>query len=165
MGTCFPILNLPIGKFAIDWLDGYLNFFMRETDDITDTEVLRQLFFCTTEEDIWKLMATGIGDIVSLYHWYKGEYFIPLEAIGIPCFFEKDEQKASDFLDYLMSDSTGATENVRNEAMNLKKMADNTDRLREISKDLKNLFSELNINNPLETVFVIILSFVLTITI
>jgi hypothetical protein len=49
--------------------------------------------------------------------------------------------------------------------MNLKKMADNTDRLREISKDLKNLFSELNINNPLETVFVIILSFVLTITI
>ena len=167
MGACFPLLKLPIGKFAIDWLNGYLDFFKRETEEVTDTEVLCQFFFCSTEEDIWKLMSKGTGDIKSLYHWYKGDDLYPIlgEATGIPCYFEKDERKASDFLDYLMSDSTGAIENVRNEAMNLKKMADNTDRLREISKDLKNLFSELNINNPLETVFVIILSFVLTITI
>ena len=179
MGACFPILNLPIGKFAIDWLNGYLDFFERDSnlkcsdvgwpgsDDITDTDILYHLFFCSTEEEIWKIQALGIGNIESMYNWYCGGDINPIleEATGIPCYYEKDERKASDFLDYLMSDSSGATENVRNEAMNLKKMADNTDRLREISKDLKNLFSELNINNPLETVFVIILSFVLTITI
>ena len=139
MGTCFPILNLPIGKFAIDWLNGYLDFFKRKTEEFTDTEVLCQLFFCSTEEDIWKLMATGIGDIACLYHWYKGEYFNPIlkEATGIPCHFEKDEQKASDFLDYLMSDSTGATESVRNEAMVWKKMTEDIDMLREITGDLK----------------------------
>jgi hypothetical protein len=139
MGACFPILNLPIARFMTDWLNGYLDFFKRDTDDITDTEVLRQLFFCTTEEDIWKLMATGIGDIACLYHWYKGEFFKPIlkEATGIPCHFEKDEQKASDFLDYLMSDSTGATESVRNEAMVWKKMTEDIDMLREITGDLK----------------------------
>lgn len=54
-------------------------------------------------------MATGIGDIACLFHWYKGEYFKPFlkEATGVPCYYEKDEQKASDFLEYLMSDSTG----------------------------------------------------------
>ena len=179
MGVCFPLLKLPIGRFAIDWLNGYLDFFERDSnlkcsdvgwsgsDDITDTDILYHLFFCSTEEEIWKIQAFGIGNIESMYNWYCGGDINPIleEATGIPCYYEKDERKASDFLDYLMSDSTGATENVRNGAMNLKKMADNTDRLREISKDLKNLFSELNINNPLETVFVIILSFVLTITI
>lgn len=141
MGVCFPLLKLPIGKFAIDWLNGYLDFFMRETDDMTDTEVLHQLFFCSTEEDIWKLMATG-GDIACLYHWYRGEYFKPIlkEATGIPCYFEKDEQKASDFLDYLMSDSTGATESVRNEAMAWKRMTEDIDMLREIAGDLERIY-------------------------
>ena len=142
MGTCFPILNLPIGKFAIDWLNGYLDFFKRKTDDITDTEVLRQLFFCSTEEDIWKLMAKGIGDIACLYHWYKGEYFKPFlkEATGVPCYYEKDEQKASDFLDYLMSDFTGATESVRNEAMAWKRMSEDIDMLRAIAGDLERIY-------------------------
>ena len=127
MGACFPILNLPIGKFAIDWLNGYLDFFKRETEGMTDTEVLRQLFFCTTEEDIWKLMATGIGDIACLYHWYKGDDLYPIigEATGIPCYYEKDEQKASDFLEYLLSDTTVTTARVRNVAIDLKKLVDN----------------------------------------
>ena len=140
MAACFPILNLPIARFMTDWLNGYLDFFKRDTDDITDTEVLCQLFFCSTEEDIWYFFATTeIGDIACLYHWYKGEYFIPLEAIGIPCFFEKDEQKASDFLDYLMSDSTGAAESVRNEAMTWKRMTEDIDMLRAIAGDLKRI--------------------------
>jgi len=151
MGGCFPILNLPIARFMTDWLNGYLDFFKRDTDDITDTEVLRQLFFCNTEEDIWNLMAnTGI-DIACLYYWYKGEDFKPIlkEATGIPCYCKKDEQKAHDFLEYLMSDSTN--DSVRNEAINLKKKADNTDRLREISEEMNNLLAELNID---DTVFV-----------
>jgi hypothetical protein len=142
MAACFPILNLPIARFMTDWLNGYLDFFKRDTEGITDTEVLCQLFFCSTEEDIWCFFATTeIGDIACLYHWYKGEYFKPIlkEATGIPCHFEKDEQKASDFLDYLMSDSTGATESVRNEAMAWKRMTEDIDMLRAIAGDLKRI--------------------------
>ena len=29
MGACFPILKLPIAKFMTDWLNGYLDFFIR----------------------------------------------------------------------------------------------------------------------------------------
>ncbi len=141
MGVCFPILNLPIARFMIDWLNGYLDFFKRETEEVTDTEVLHQLFLCSTEEDIWELMAKGIGDVGSLYHWYKGDDLNPIleDATGIPCYFEKDEQKARDFLEYLMSDSTRAAESVRNEAMNLKKMTEHTDKLRKIAGNLKRI--------------------------
>lgn len=128
MAACFPILNLPIARFMTDWLNGYLDFFKRETEEITDTEVLHQLFFCSSEEDIWKLMAAkGIGDVVSLYHWYKGDDLYPIigEATGIPCYYEKDEQKASDFLEYLLSDTTVTTARVRNVAIDLKKLVDN----------------------------------------
>ena len=115
MGTCFPILNLPIARFMIDWLNGYLDFFKREKENITDTEVLLKLFFCTTEQDIWKLIATGICDIASIYHWYKGDDLYPIlgEATGIPCYHEKDENKAKKFLEYLLSDTTVAADSVR----------------------------------------------------
>ena len=120
MGVCFPILKLPIGKFAIDWVNGYLDFFKRETDDITDTEVLRRLFFCSTEKDIWKIMAS-CGNVESLYRWYMGRPDPAIEeATGIPCYYEKDEKKAAEFLDYLLDESTNATEAVRKEAMRLK---------------------------------------------
>ena len=139
MEVCFPILNRPIARFMIDWSNGYLDFFKRETEGITDAEILHQLFFCTTEEDIWKLMAQGIGDVEGLYHWYKGDNLNPIleAATGIPCYCEKDEQKASDFLEYLLSNSSETTESVRNKAMNLKKMAENTHKIREIVVDLK----------------------------
>ena len=121
VGVCFPILKLPIGKFAIDWLNGYLDFFKRETDDITDTEVLRRLFFCSTDKDIWKMMARGIGDIESLYRWYMGMPDTAIEeATGIPCHYEKDEKKAAEFLDYFLDDKTNARDSVRNKAMRLK---------------------------------------------
>ena len=121
VGVCFPILKLPIGKFAIDWLNGYLDFFKRETDDITDTEVLRRLFFCSTDKDIWKMMARGIGDIESLYRWHIGMPDPAIEkATGIPCYYEKDEKKAEEFLDYLLDDNTNANEAVKKEANRLK---------------------------------------------
>jgi hypothetical protein len=121
MVACFPILKLPIGKFAIDWLNGYLDFFKRETDDYTDTEVLRRLFFCSTDKDIWEMMARGIGDIESLYRWYMGMPDTAIEeATGIPCHYEKDEKKGAEFLDYLLDESTNARDGVREEAMRLK---------------------------------------------
>ena len=117
----FPLLKLPIGKFATDWLNGYLDFFKRETDEFTDTEVLRRLFFCSTDKDIWEMMARGIGDIESLYRWYMGMPHTAIEeATGIPCYYEKDEKKAAEFLDYLLEESTNARDGVRNKAMRLK---------------------------------------------
>lgn len=126
MSVCFPILKLPIAKFMTDWINGYLDLFKRKSDDISEIEALHKLFFCTTEQDIWKLFASGIGDLTSLYHWYKGDDLNPIleAATGIPCYYEKDEKKAEEFLEYLLSDSTEATESVRNEAMSLKKMAE-----------------------------------------
>ena len=121
MGVCFPILKLPIGKFAIDWINGYLDFLKRETDDITDTEVLHQLFCCSTDKDIWKMMSSGIGNIESLYRWYMGKPHTAIEeATGIPCYHEKDEKKGAEFLDYLLDESTNATDATRKEANRLK---------------------------------------------
>lgn len=119
--VCFPLLKLPIGKFAIDWLNGYLDFFKREIGDVTDTEVLHQLFFCSTDKDIWKMMASGIGDIESLYRWYMGRPDSTIEeATGIPCHFEKNKKKAAEFLDYLLDDKTNANKAVKKEANRLK---------------------------------------------
>ena len=67
------------------------------------------------------MMARGIGDIESLYRWYMGMPHTAIEeATGIPCYYEKDEKKAAEFLDYLLDESTNATEAVRKEAMRLK---------------------------------------------
>ena len=125
MWACFPVLNLPIARFMIDWSNGYLDFFKRETGDISDTEVLLKLFFCTTEQDVWRYVATGT-DIESLYHWYKGDELYPIlrKVTGVPCYSEKDEKKAKEFLEYLLSDTTVATDSVRKQAMELKKIAE-----------------------------------------
>ena len=129
MSVCFPILDLPIAKFMADWLNGYLDFFKRDPDNnwcawegtTTYTDVLRYLFLCSKEKDIWKMMANGIGDIESLYRWYLGTPDPDIEeATGVPCYCEKDEEKAAEFLDYLMNESTEATEAVRKEATRLK---------------------------------------------
>ena len=124
MEACFPILKLPVAKFMIDWLNGYLDFFKRDSLDITDTEVLRRLFFCSKDKDIWKIMASGVGDIESLYRWYMGRPDPAIEEEqGIPCYYEKDVDKAVQFLDYLLDDSTNATDAVREETIRLKEYA------------------------------------------
>lgn len=120
MGVCFPILKLPIAKFMADWLNGYLDFFKRDSLEITDTDVLRRLFFCSTDKDIWRMLARG-GDIESLYRWYMGKPDSTIEeATGIPCYYEKDEDMAAKFLDFLLDEKTNATEAVKKEAIRLK---------------------------------------------
>ena len=132
MSICFPLIHQPISKFMIDWLNGYLDFFERDPklrwedgSEITDTEIICRLFYCDTEQDIWHLMAKGIGDIKSMYLWYKGQNTSPIleGATGIPCYCEKDEMKAELFLKYLLEDSTGAAEKVRETADELLKVS------------------------------------------
>jgi hypothetical protein len=110
---CFSFLNLPIARFMPDVANGYL-----EISDIAST------FFCSTELDIWRLVAEKeIMDVSSLYAWYNGQNLEPIleKATGIPCQNEKDDDKAEDFLSFLLDDKTNATDKVRTEANALKR--------------------------------------------
>ena len=112
---CFSFLNLPIARFMPDVANGYL-----ELRDIAST------FFCSSELDIWRLVAEKeIMDVSSLYAWYKGQNLEPIleEATGIPCQSAKDNNKAEEFLSFLLDEKTNATEGVRKEAKALRQLS------------------------------------------
>lgn len=109
---CFSFLSLPIARFMPDVANGYL-----EIRDIAST------FFCSSEIDIWRLVAEKeIMDVSSLYAWYEGQNLEPIleKATGIPCQNEKDDDKAEEFLSFLLDEKTNATESVRKKANVLK---------------------------------------------
>ena len=115
---CFSFLYLPIARFMPDVANGYL-----ELRDIAST------FFCSSELDIWRLIAEKeIMDVSSLYAWYKGQNLEPIleNAIGIPCQNEKDNNRAEEFLSFLLDEKTNATEGVRKEAIALKHLSAKT---------------------------------------
>ena len=112
---CFSFLNLPIARFMPDVANGYL-----EIRDIAST------FFCSSELDIWRLVAEKeIMDVSSLYTWYKGQNLEPIleKVTGIPCQNEKDDDKAEEFLSFLLDEKTNATEGVRKEAKALRHLS------------------------------------------
>ena len=111
---CFSFLNLPIARFMPDVANGYL-----ELRDIAST------FFCSSELDIWRLVAEKeIMDVSSLFAWYRGQDLEPILEIatGIPCHSEKDDDKAEEFLSFLLDEKTNATDGVRKEANALKRL-------------------------------------------
>lgn len=115
---CFSFLYLPIARFMPDVANGYL-----ELRDIAST------FFCSSELDIWRLIAEKeIMDVSSLYAWYKGQNLEPIleNAIGIPCQSAKDNNRAEEFLSFLLDEKTNATEGVRKEAIALKHLSAKT---------------------------------------
>jgi hypothetical protein len=112
---CFSFLNLPISRFMPDVANGYL-----EIKDIAST------FFCSSELDIWRLIAEKkIMDVSLLYAWYKGQDLEPtLEIVtGISCQSEKDETKAEKFLTFLLDEKNNSTDCVRKEAIVLKHLS------------------------------------------
>ena len=112
---CFSFLYLPIARFMPDVANGYL-----EIRDIAST------FFCSNEHDIWRLIAEKeIMDVSSLYTWYKGQNLEPIleKVTGIPCQNEKDDDKAEEFLSFLLDEKTNATEGVRKEAKTLRHLS------------------------------------------
>ena len=115
---CFSFLHLPIARFMPDVANGYL-----EIRDIAST------FFCSSELDIWRLVAEKeIMDVSSLYAWYRGQDIEPIleKATGIPCQGEKDDDKAEEFLSFLLDEKTDATDGVRKEAIALKHLSAKT---------------------------------------
>ena len=112
---CFSFLYLPIARFMPDVANGYL-----EIRDIAST------FFCSSELDIWRLVAEKeIMDVFSLYAWYKGRNLEPIleKATGIPCLCAKDNNKAEEFLSFLLDEKTNATDGVRKEAKALRRLS------------------------------------------
>ena len=112
---CFSFLHLPIARFMPDVANGYL-----EIRDIAST------FFCSSELDIWRLVAEKeIMDVSSLYAWYKGQNLEPIlqEVTGIPCQSEKDETKADKFLTFLLDEKTNSTDSIRKEAIALRHLS------------------------------------------
>lgn len=115
---CFSFLNLPIARFIPDVANGYI-----EIRDIAST------FFCSSELDIWRLVAEKeIMDVSSLYTWYKGQNLEPIleKVTGILCQNEKDDDKAEEFLSFLLDEKTDATDGVRKEAIALKHLSAKT---------------------------------------
>ena len=112
---CFSFLYLPIARFMPDVANGYL-----EIRDIAST------FFCSSEIDIWRLVAEKeIMDVSSLYAWYNGQNLEPIleKATGISCQNEKDNNKAEDFISFLLDEKTDATDGVRKEATTLRHLS------------------------------------------
>ena len=112
---CFSFLNLPIARFMPDVANGYL-----ELRDIAST------FFCSSELDIWRLVAEKeIMDVSSLFAWYRDQDLEPILEIatGIPCHSEKDDDKAEEFLSFLLDEKSNATEGVRKEAKALRHLS------------------------------------------
>ena len=133
MNSCLAQEHLPISRYMVDWMNGYLDFFKRDTDfkwengnPVTDMEILQRLMACKSDEEIWSLMSKGIGDIKALFLWYKGMDVSPIleDATGIPCYYEKDDDKAEQMFNYFLDESTGAIEAVKKEAANLKLMSE-----------------------------------------
>jgi hypothetical protein len=112
---CFSFLNLPIARFMPDVANGYL-----ELREIAST------FFCSFEIDIWRLVAEKeIMDVSSLYTWYKGQNLEPIleKVTGIPCQNENDDDKAEEFLTFLLNEKTNATDKVRMNAIALRQLS------------------------------------------
>ena len=112
---CFSFLNLPIARFMPDVANGYL-----ELRDIDST------FFCSSELDIWRLVAEKeIMDVSSIYAWYKGQNLEPIleKATGIPCQSAKDNNKAEEFLSFLLDEKSNATDKVRMNAIALRQLS------------------------------------------
>lgn len=133
MNACLAQEHLPISRYMVDWMNGYLDFFKRNPNlkwkngnSVTDMDVLQRLMACKSEEEIWSLMGKGIGDVKALFLWYKGQNTSPIleEATGIPCYYEKDENKAERMLNYLLEESSDVAETVRKEAATLRSMSE-----------------------------------------
>ena len=121
----------PISRYVFEWMDGYLDFgttIKNETlkcgvdnHPVCLDDILKYLYFCRTDEEIWDMLSLGIGDIKMLYQWYIGIDTFPTYTAACNRIFvsNKDEEKAKWMLDYILTQSCYTTEDVRNEIQDL----------------------------------------------
>lgn len=106
MDVC--LMHSPVmSKYLTDWQNGYLDFDYRDAKtkekDSDRTELLKQLYFCQTDEDLWSLMTRGVGNVKSLYKWYKGVNPSPImdKLAGTKCSCTDDKERADRFATYM----------------------------------------------------------------
>lgn len=125
MVACLGMVE-PISKYVFEWMDGYLDFGTIKNETLTcgkdhhsigDDDIFKYLYFCRTEEDIWDLLASGIGDIERLFLYYMGIDPFPTytEVCNSRFLGIKDETKAKHLIDYILTDSCYTTKEVRHE--------------------------------------------------
>ena len=112
MVECLSLVK-PISDYIIEWMTGYLDF------GPIDDNVFKYLYFCRTDEEIWDLLGSGIGNIESLFLWYSGIDPFPTYSVACDNVFQgrKDEAKANRLLDYLLTESPRTTDEVRTEIL------------------------------------------------
>lgn len=112
MVECLSLVK-PISDYIIEWMTGYLDF------GPIDDDVFKYLYFCRTDEEIWDLLGSGIGNIESLFLWYSGIDPFPTYSVACNNVFQgrKDEAKANRLLDYLLTESPHTTDEVRTEIL------------------------------------------------
>ena len=130
MVACLGMVE-PISKYVFEWMDGYLDFgttIKNETQKcgvdnhpVCLDDILKYLYFCRTDEEIWDMLSLGIGDIKMLYQWYMGIDTFPTYTAACNRIFvsNKDEEKAKWMLNYILTQSCYTTEDVRNEVQDL----------------------------------------------
>lgn len=108
------LLVKPISDYVIEWMAGYLDF-----GSVDDNDIFKYLYFCRTDEEIWDLLGSGIGNIETLFLRYMGIDTFPVESVcsGKPFQGNKEEEKAKRLIDYILTESACTTEKVRAEIL------------------------------------------------
>ncbi len=127
MVECLGMVE-PISQYVFKWMDCYLDFGTIKNETLTcgkdhhpigDDDIFKYLYFCRTEEEIWDLLASGIGDIEKLFLYYMG--IDPFPTYTVICNSQflgiKDEAKAKHLIDYILTDSCYTTNEVRNKIL------------------------------------------------
>ncbi len=128
MYECIIETNRPIARYMMDWITGYLDFFQLVPGadpkwfKMSQLQLLHCFYNCNSDYEIWEFLAEGVSDMKKLYRWYMGQNPSPIfsEIIRKPCFFEKDEHKAEELLNFILNPSTFAIDSVRKKAEMLK---------------------------------------------
>lgn len=109
---CLQLVK-PISDYIIEWMTGYLDL------GSIDEDAFKYLYFCRKDEEIWDMLGFGIGNIETLFLWYMGIDTFPTYTVACDSVFQgkKDEPKAKRMINYILTESTYTTEEVRTEIL------------------------------------------------
>ena len=118
----------PISDYIFEWMDCYLDFGSvgnkaircgKDNHPVCDDDIFKYLYFCRTDEEIWDMLAFGIGNIETLFLWYMGIDTFPAYTVGCNCTFQgnKDEAKAKRMINYILTESPYTTDEVQTEIL------------------------------------------------
>lgn len=118
--VCFTKIK-PVSDYVVDLMNDYLDLLSidksiaagAEWHPADEFEILEYLWYCVKDEDIWWLLAQGIGNIKNLYNWYMGTVQTPKCSYRQipPCYYNKNEKKALRmilFLEFYFADTNKA---------------------------------------------------------